>query len=592
MILYVIKLVLLLIIIGILSLTIIYSLLCGKKSALIYSFTCYNGSLFIYCYWSLLKFYKDIDKNLFIYIIQHIPRSFTAAAFLIFCLIFSSRNGKIKRSHLIILLAEPVIFYVLIVTNDFHNLIYYYDSGGYSIEKLLYHIHSFILTLYLIVGAIILFRFCIRMFGIRTRQSAFLILGSAIIMSFNCIIITIDLISPKLLPNLLVWLTGFFNILISSIFFSIVTLKYRFLNIVTAFSKMVDSMRECILFVDSFNRIIYYNSSFTKTFSWTNQVWENVDAAVLVENIKQRLINYDESEEVFNAIIDGTEYNVSGEMVIDNDRLIYFSVNVEPIFNGTKKPVGRMISFSDITEYKKLMAELSEKNEEITNMNKELTSMNAQLREHSLMVEELAITKERNRYARDAHDTIGHTMTKLITILEVCHMTCQKDPQATAKKLEEALNISRMGINEIRRSIAGLIPEKLEVNSLKNALKCLVSDFLATGVNIDFSIDGHEKNISPSCSNTIFRACQEALTNSLRHGKAKNVTIILRFSENNVTLFILDDGIGCKDIKEGMGLEGMKQRVQSLNGTISYGSDGYKGFNIVIDIPLEVSIND
>jgi signal transduction histidine kinase len=87
-------------------------------------------------------------------------------------------------------------------------------------------------------------------------------------------------------------------------------------------------------------------------------------------------------------------------------------------------------------------------------------------------------------------------------------------------------------------------------------------------------------------SKVIFRVCQEALTNSLRHGKAKNVNIILRSSGNKLSLFIFDDGCGCSQIKKGFGLSGMEQRVKDLGGTLVFGSDGESGFNIRMEIPL------
>jgi signal transduction histidine kinase len=86
--------------------------------------------------------------------------------------------------------------------------------------------------------------------------------------------------------------------------------------------------------------------------------------------------------------------------------------------------------------------------------------------------------------------------------------------------------------------------------------------------------------------NTIYRICQEALTNSLRHGKATNVSIILRLSDDMISLYIIDDGVGCKNIKKSIGLSNMENRVMELGGKISFGSDGEKGFNINVDFPL------
>ncbi len=78
---------------------------------------------------------------------------------------------------------------------------------------------------------------------------------------------------------------------------------------------------------------------------------------------------------------------------------------------------------------------------------------------------------------------------------------------------------------------------------------------------------------------------------ALKHGKATESSIILKFSENIIKLFIFDNGIGCKKlcVEKGFGLQGMQQRVKVLNGDIKFGSDGKKGFNIHVEIPLLIT---
>ncbi|MCX7921769.1 MAG: sensor histidine kinase [Clostridia bacterium] len=219
------------------------------------------------------------------------------------------------------------------------------------------------------------------------------------------------------------------------------------------------------------------------------------------------------------------------------------------------------------------------------NVNISLLKYRDLMDKHIAAVEELAVIKERNRFARDAHDTVGHAMAKVITLLELCRISGDVTDKMS-KMLNDASDFAREGLNEVRRSIAGLVPEKLELGNLEGALKKLFSDFTTADINIDFSIEG----TIPSCgtskySNSIYRICQEALTNSVRHGNAKNVTVILRFGDT-IKLFICDDGSGCKDFKKGFGLSGMEQRVKELDGSISYGSNDGEGFNIFAEIPV------
>jgi signal transduction histidine kinase len=215
-------------------------------------------------------------------------------------------------------------------------------------------------------------------------------------------------------------------------------------------------------------------------------------------------------------------------------------------------------------------------------MNERLSRANEQLKDHALAIEELTITKERNRIARDAHDTLGHTMTLLIALIEVGVILCDQNPAETKARLVEAARIARDGLKELR----GSINRAAEAKNLIESLKKLFSDFAGSGMKVDFSVDGGNNALSPRYTNAIFRICQEALTNALRHGKANLTSVFLRFDEHSVKLYIFDNGTGCAGIVKGMGLAGMEQRVSELNGKIEYGSGGDHGFNLNIELPV------
>jgi signal transduction histidine kinase len=197
-----------------------------------------------------------------------------------------------------------------------------------------------------------------------------------------------------------------------------------------------------------------------------------------------------------------------------------------------------------------------------------------------------AVAKERNQFARDVHDSVGHTMTLLISLLGVCKLTLRNDMEMTDKKLDEALKTAREGLDEIRNSIKGLSLEKLEVTNIEDSLEILVENFKRSGVDIDLNVSGSSSNIDIQVNYVLFRTLQEALTNSVRHGKATKVMVYLQSEIKLIKMFIMDNGIGCKKIVKGMGLCGMEERVRSLGGTIVYGSDGELGFNVHIEIPL------
>lgn len=229
-----------------------------------------------------------------------------------------------------------------------------------------------------------------------------------------------------------------------------------------------------------------------------------------------------------------------------------------------------------------------ERTKELDDKNRELISANESIKEHAKTIEELAISRERNRMARDVHDTLGQTLGLLITLLQVSIMSCRKDTEETEGNLNTAVKIAKEGLNEVRRSISGLVCERLKENNLFDALRNMIDDFRHSGINVELSVNKLDQSLDMAYSETIFRICQEALTNSVRHGKSTEANILIKFTESYIKLFIFDNGLGCKNMgnTEGFGLRGMKQRVDRLNGNISYGSDGERGFNIHVELPL------
>ncbi|HEX3046257.1 MAG TPA: protein kinase [Bacillota bacterium] len=230
--------------------------------------------------------------------------------------------------------------------------------------------------------------------------------------------------------------------------------------------------------------------------------------------------------------------------------------------------------------------QLASANRELQRKNAELSSANERLKEHAATVAELATIKERNRLAMDVHDTIGHTMTLLLKLLEVSKIVCRKDPAKTEAELGNAINITREGLKEVRCSVSGLMAERLETNNLPAALERLIAGFASSGVAIDLMIEGDVHLPDITYSDVIYRTCQEALTNALRHGKAKTVAVILKFKEDLIRLYIIDDGCGCKEVKKGVGLSGMEKRIKGLNGNFQFSSDGESGFIIQVEIPV------
>jgi signal transduction histidine kinase/tetratricopeptide (TPR) repeat protein len=225
-------------------------------------------------------------------------------------------------------------------------------------------------------------------------------------------------------------------------------------------------------------------------------------------------------------------------------------------------------------------------NVQLAAANAELASANQQIRAYAAKIEELTLEKERTRFARDAHDSVGRTMSISLALLEACDALYEIKPQVAKEKLAEAINMSRKGMKELRNSIFNMTATRLTSDNLCNALKDLILEYQVSGMKVELRIEGETSCREPRFFDVIYRVCQEALTNSLRHGKAQNVSITVRLDNHLISASIADDGHGSQSIQHGLGLAGMEQRVENLGGTITYGSEAETGFRVYFELPV------
>jgi signal transduction histidine kinase len=219
----------------------------------------------------------------------------------------------------------------------------------------------------------------------------------------------------------------------------------------------------------------------------------------------------------------------------------------------------------------------------------ELKIVNIQLQDYAKKSEEMARTRERNRLAREIHDTIGHTLTGIATGLEACIELSEKNMERMKAQIVKITDLARQGLVDVRRSVKQLRPDALERFSLIPAIQKLsddINEFTKTRVSVN--IEGPVPKLSADEEETVYRIVQEGITNAVRHGVAREIAITLSFSENNLHITITDDGIGCNDITYGFGLKHIRERVQMLKGYVDFRSseENERGFAILVDLPL------
>ena len=194
---------------------------------------------------------------------------------------------------------------------------------------------------------------------------------------------------------------------------------------------------------------------------------------------------------------------------------------------------------------------------------------------------------ERKSLSRELHDEVGQTMTALG--IEIGHLEkLREEPAKFTKHVDEAKQLNVKAMRSLRDIAMGLRPSMLDDLGLGPALQWQGREFSRhTGVPAVVQVDGDLEHLSDAQRTCIYRGVQEALTNCARHAKAKNVHVLLHAGDGRTTVAIQDDGIGFDPKRQGggLGLIGIAERVESLEGKLIINSQVGKGTLIRIEIP-------
>jgi len=213
-----------------------------------------------------------------------------------------------------------------------------------------------------------------------------------------------------------------------------------------------------------------------------------------------------------------------------------------------------------------------------------------QLRRLSRQSRQAAVVAERNRMARDIHDTLAQGFTGVIVQLEAVEEAISKGLTAKAGEfLARAGALARESLQEARRSVRALRPQSLEENDLCQALQHLIKKMTAgTNVQAEFSVWGQQPELPPEWEENLLRIGQEVLTNVLRHAHATRFKTRIAFEKEEIHLNLSDNGKGFDSARrhDGFGLHGIRERVKAMGGRLSIESGRDEGTAISIILPL------
>jgi signal transduction histidine kinase len=216
----------------------------------------------------------------------------------------------------------------------------------------------------------------------------------------------------------------------------------------------------------------------------------------------------------------------------------------------------------------------------------EVERLAAELRQYAAQVEELTITKERNRVAREIHDSLGHYLTVINVQLEAARAVMDNDRQRALDALGKAQTLVQKALTDVRRSVTALRASPIEDLPLAEALAKLVDECSAAGIATELVVTGAPRPLTPQTRLALYRAAQEGLTNVRKHSKATRATLTLDYSKaSTVRLEVYDNGVGRRDGEEGFGLLGVRERAQLLSGHVRIRIAAGRGFTLEVELP-------
>ncbi len=220
---------------------------------------------------------------------------------------------------------------------------------------------------------------------------------------------------------------------------------------------------------------------------------------------------------------------------------------------------------------------------EVDRLNKELELSYDKLKEQSERIEELTITKERNRVAREIHDNLGHSLIALNMNLDVAEKIIDKDIVKAKERISKSQMLTKESMESLRKAVYALKEEKF--TTLKNSIEKIIHNIESTGkVKVKFIIDERVEELLPEYKDIIYSSVKESLTNSIKHGEAQEIEIEIGCDGDKTKVHIRDNGLGCSDLVRGNGLMGIEDRISKLGGIVNYINEENKGFIVELNL--------
>ena len=225
---------------------------------------------------------------------------------------------------------------------------------------------------------------------------------------------------------------------------------------------------------------------------------------------------------------------------------------------------------------------------ELTVMN--LMEANKGFQQYATSIEQQSLQKERNRITRELHDGLGYIFTNLKMMMDAAEVLIRKDqPDELHKLLTNAREQADQGLDETRKCLYFLRKTENSIDGIRNIQNMIGVFRKASGIEVCAHYGNIPWSFGSRIDGTVFRLVQEGMINSFRHGKATKIDLGFWQTDSEIHVHIRDNGTGAAEMEEGIGLLGMKERLEQLGGSMA-AHNVIGGFELSVVIPYKVSI--
>lgn len=225
---------------------------------------------------------------------------------------------------------------------------------------------------------------------------------------------------------------------------------------------------------------------------------------------------------------------------------------------------------------------------DLTSIANRLVEANLDFQQYAADMDTYSTIRERQRITRELHDLIGYALTNLVMMMEAGKDLAATDPDRLEHLLSRAHEQAKDALIETRATLRALRANTPTITS-RSRLKKLVDTYRnATGVEVAVELTNLPTDLDERVDQVVYRVVQEGLTNAFRHGKASQVTVLIQEQQGWLSVSILDNGKGADKVVDGIGMEGLKERILPMGGSVQAVTLP-NGFKLSCTVPLEES---